>query len=127
MIKSKFISDILDLLFDGDDLGRKFRPQVKFLTEKDYNYTHMGLFVGFSHDNGIEEYRAINDRLILNGVIIRSKEIELGAEAILHFSNGLVDYLEIWSHSGEYPEKELGKYTMTQEWIGSPGRKIVAE
>jgi hypothetical protein len=127
MIKSKFISDILDLLFDGDDLGRKFRPQVKFLTEREYEYTYTGLFVQFSHDTGIEDYRATNDKLILNGVIIRSKEIELGAEAILHFDNGLADCLEIWSHCGEYPKNELEKYSMTQEWTGSPGRKIVVE
>jgi len=100
---------------------------VKYLTERNYEYTHAGLFVRFSHDAGIVDYRATNDELILNGVIIRSKEISLGAEAILHFKNGLVDYLEIWSHSGEYPKKELEQYTVAQEWTGSPGRKIVVE
>lgn len=89
-----------------------------------YEYTHMGLFVGFTHDTGIEDYRANSDKLILNGVVIRSKEIELEAEAILHFNNGLADYLEIWSHSGEYPKEEIEEYTITQEWTGSAGRKI---
>ena len=127
MIKSKFIRDILDLLFDGHDLEDKSRQQVKFLTERDYEYTHIGLFVGFSHETGIEDYRAANDKLVLNGVMIRSREIELGAEAILHFNNGLADYLEIWAHSGEYPKHEPEKYIMTQEWTGSPGRKIVVD
>jgi hypothetical protein len=127
MIKSKFILNILDLLLDGDNFGIKFRPQLNFLTESDYEFTHMGVFVGFSHDTGIEVYRAVNDKLILNGVIIRSKEHELEAEAMLHFSNGLADNLEIWCYCGEYPSAEMEKYSLTQEWIGSPGRKIVVE
>ena len=43
MIKSKFISDILDLILDGD-----VRNQKDYLTEKDYEYTGVGLFVNFS-------------------------------------------------------------------------------
>jgi len=127
MIKSKFIRDILDLLSDGDSFGQSVREQINYLTEKSYNYTGVGLFVDFSHDPGIEKLKTNNEKLILNGVIIRSKEIELGAEATVFCDNGLIDYLEIWSHDGVYPKKELETYTLTQEWTGSPGRKIVVD
>jgi len=63
----------------------------------------------------------------LNGVEIESSELELGAEAMVIIKNGLIDYLEIWSYNGEYPEKELTSYTLTQQWIGSPGRQIKSD
>jgi len=127
MIKSKFIKHILDLLSDGDSFGQSIRGQVDYLTEKEYNYTGVGLFVNFSHADGIEKFKTDNEKLILNGVIIKSKEIELGAEATIFCDNGLIDYLEIWSHDGVYPKKELETYTLTQEWTGSPGRQIIVE
>jgi len=127
MIKSKFIKDILDLLTDGDSFGQSIREQISYLTEKDYNYTGVGVFVNFSHADGIEKLKTVNHKLILNGVIIKSKELELGAEATVFCDNGLIDYLEIWSHDGVYPKKELETYTLMQEWTGSPGKKIVVE
>lgn len=127
MIKSKFIKHILDLLSDGDSFGQSIRGQVDYLTEKEYNYTGVGLFVNFSHAHGIEKFKTDNEKLVLNGVIIKSKEIELGAEATVFCNNGLIDYLEIWSHDGVYPKKELETYTLTQEWTGSPGRQIIAD
>ena len=127
MIKSKFISNILDLLSDGDTIGQSIRQQINFLTETECTYTGVGVFVRFSHAEGINKFKVDNQKLILNGVIIRSREIGLGVEAIVFCDKGLVDYLEIWSHDGEYPTKELETYTLTQEWPGSPGRKVLVE
>lgn len=127
MIKSKFIKDILDLLSDGDSFGESIRRQVDYLTEKEYIYTGGGLFVNFSHTDGIEKFKTDDEELILNGVIIKSKEIEFGAEATVFCAKGLIDYLEIWSHDGVYPKIELRTYTLTQEWTGSSGRQIVVE
>ncbi|MBI3219871.1 MAG: hypothetical protein HYZ44_10190 [Bacteroidetes bacterium] len=127
MIKSKFINDILDLLLEGDSFGQSVRGQISYLTEEEYNYTGVGLFVSFSHTDGIEKFKANDEKLILDGVIIRSSEIELAAEAMVFCDKGLIDYLEIWSHDGVYPKKEIETYTITQEWPGSPGRQIVVE
>lgn len=124
MIKSKYILDILDLLLDGDDLGRSARLQIDFLADVNYNYTAAGLFVGFEHANGIEQYRVKSDKMVINGVEIKSIELALGAEAMVSINNGVIDYLEIWSYSGDYPTKELSNYTLTQTWVGSPGRMI---
>lgn len=122
MIQSKYIADILDLLLDGNDLERKARFQIEFLTDSDYTYTGVGLFVGFSHAEGIEQHRLDTNKAIINGVEIKSSEFEIGAEAMIVINNGLIDYLEIWSYSGEYPKKDLTNYTLTQNWSGSPGR-----
>src|ERR1041384_5216115 len=118
MIKSKFISDILDLLLDGDDLGQKARSQINFLTDKEYKYTGVGLFVGFGHLEGIEKFRLRTDKTRINGLEIKSSEFDTGAEAMVEITNGLIDCLEIWSYGGEYPTKELTSYTLTQGWTG---------
>lgn len=118
MIKSKYILDILDLLLDGDDLGRSARLQIDFLTEENYNYTGVGLFVIFDHASGIEQYRIKTENAVINGVEIKSAALEIGAEAMVSINNGLIDHLEIWSYSGNYPAKELSNYTLTQAWTG---------
>ena len=56
--------------------------------------------------------------------MIKSSELEIGADCTLFFKDGLISYLEIWSYSGNYPKKELIDYELTQQWKGSPKRKV---
>jgi hypothetical protein len=126
MIKSKFISDILDLILDGDDIG-DVRNQKDYLTEKDYEYTGVGLFVNFSYVDGIDKFKAKNENLIIDGLVIKSKELKIGASVTMFFIDGLVNYINIWSYDGIFPKNELETYTLTQEWIGSPGRQLIVE
>lgn len=125
MIKSKYVADILDLLLDGDDLGQNARLQLNFLTDTNYSYTGSGLFVTFEHSNGIEKLRSDTDEAIINGVEIKSEEFDIEAEALLSINGGLIEYLEIWSHTGKYPTKEPLRYALRQTWKGAPGREIV--
>lgn len=120
MINSKFILDILDLLLDGDNDGFMLRHQLDDLTDDNYNYTGSGLFVTFSHNDNILAKRIHSDDLLLNGILIKSSELEIGAECSIFISNGIIDYLEIWSHSGNYPKRELKDYVLTQNWKNSP-------
>lgn len=113
MIKSKFIYDVLDLLLDGDSNGIKAKSQIKYLCESDYEYTESGVFISFTHQPGIEKYRMQSDRLILDGVVVKSTNPNLEAEAIVFFKKGLVDFLEIWKYYGEsYPKEELTSYEL---------------
>lgn len=124
MIKSKYISDILDLLLDGDDAGLLARNQLSFITEANFEYTGGGLFVSFTHSKEIIEHRVIEPKLILNGVKIETTEFPIEADATLFFKDGLIDYLEIWSYLGDYPKQDLTKYTLTQIWENSPKKRI---
>jgi len=124
MIKSKFISNILELLLDGNEDGINAKLQIEFISESDYKYTGSGVFIGFKHKNGIEKFKSKKDDLLLNGVGIKSIELEDGADCMLFFKNGLIDYLEIFSFGGDYPEKELSSYELTQTWEGSQKRII---
>src|SRR4051812_45846985 len=124
MIESKLVSDILDLLLDGDNNGRALRPQIDFLSDTHYNYTGVGLFVTFSHIEQIIKHRSTPEEIILNGVDIKDEANNIDADATLFIKNGFIDCLEIWSKTGDYPKNELESYTLTQIWIGSPGREI---
>jgi hypothetical protein len=126
MIKSKFISDIVNLILDGENIEQA-RHQKDFLTEKELNFTGVGLIVSFSHVDGIEKFKTSNEKLIIDGLIIQSKELGSGAIVTMFLKEGLVDYIDIWSKDGNFPSHELKEYTLTQEWIGSPGKKLVVD
>jgi len=126
VIKSKYISDILELLLDGEE-GVFAKRQLSFITEKEFDYTGTGLFVSFSYSENISKYKISEADLILNGVKVQSTEPPLEAEAILFFSDGLIDYLEIWCYLGNYPSRDLTKYTLEQIWKNSPNKIIATQ
>lgn len=124
MIKSQFILDILDLLLDGDRKSEFVKNQLPYLSDSEYNYTNgAGCFIYFLHIEEIIKYKT-RESFILNGVKIESEELEIGADATLFMKDGIIDHLEIWSFDNSYPNTELRKYTLTQDWIGSPKRVI---
>ena len=127
MLKSKFISNILELLLDGDVDGIRAKSQIQFLAKVDYQYTGSGVFISFENRNGIEKYRCQKSDLVLNGVEIKSPQLEIGANCILFFKNGLINYLEIHSFGGDYPSTELSIYELTQTWVNSPRRVIKSD
>lgn len=127
MIKSKYISDIINLLIGSDDVDLKIRQQINFISDTDYRYTGSGLFVNFSVSEDINTYRIETNDLLLSGVKIASKELDIEGEANLFFKSGIIDYLEIWCYSGFYPQNDLPTYTLTQFWIGSTGKQLSTE
>jgi hypothetical protein len=127
VIKSKYITDILDLLLDGDNEGIAVRPQLKFLTDSKYDYTPSGLFVTFSHTDGIDKHKYSQDGLVLLGVKITTSEYPIEADGTVFIKNGFIDYLEIWCYAGDYPQKDLTKYTLTQAWNNSLAKQITTE
>lgn len=116
MIDSKYIKDILEKIIETESNQDLLNSQLDYLKIKDYEYTWTGLFVHFEKQKGIETFKGI-DKKVLNGLIIKSQELELDAEAILFINGGIIDYLEIWSHSGNYPKHEIKEYELIQGWI----------
>ena len=127
MIKSKYILDILTLLLDGDEEGIAVRRQLNFLTDVKYDYTGSGLFLTFSHDDEIIKHKYFKDDLVLLGVKITTTEYPIEADATVFLKNGIIDNLEIWCYAGDYPNKDLTKYTLTQAWNDSPGKQMTNE
>ncbi|MGQ7869800.1 hypothetical protein [Sunxiuqinia sp. sy24] len=116
MINSKYINDILNKLIETESDYDLLKAQVDLLEIKDLEYTCTGLFVHFIKPISIERFKITEDK-VLDGLIIKAKEQELDAEGMLFIKNGLIDYLEIWSRSGEYPKHEIMKYELIQGWI----------
>jgi hypothetical protein len=127
VVKSKYILDILNFLLDGDNEGLAASQQLPFITEDTFDYTGGGLFVRFSHSDEIANYKVSKPDLILNGVKIQTTEYPIEADATLFFSNGVIDFLEIWCYQGEYPNQDLTKYTLTQIWSNSSIKTITTE
>jgi hypothetical protein len=124
MIKSKYISDILELLLDGDSDGLSARKQLLYISEENFDYNCGGLFVKFSHKDEIVNHKVSKLDLVLNGVKIQTSEFSIEADATLFFKDGIINYLEIWCYLGDYPNQDLTKYTLTQIWENSPNRII---
>ncbi len=115
MIDSIFISDILNNIIEGETESHLLKSQINYLTIEKLNYTGTGVFVEFQNDINIENYRIDKD-CVLNGLDIKSQELDIDAEAILFIRNGLIDYLEIWSRRENYPNYELRNYELIQTW-----------
>jgi hypothetical protein len=127
MITSKYITDILELLLDGNDVPPSARKQLALISDKEYQYTGSGVYIYFEQQEGIAEYKVDKSDLFLIGVKIKSAQADIEAEANLSFKDGLINYLEIWCYGGDYPEENLTKYTLRQAWQGSPGKVITIE
>ena len=100
------------------------RNQIPFLTDSEYEYTGVGLFVGFSYSEPISQFKLTNNTTFTHGVEIRSSKLELGADTTLFITEGLISTLEILAYDGNYPDKELTDYVLTQIWHSSPQRQI---
>ena len=127
MIQSKYISDILELLLGGGKEGILARQQLSFIKEENFDYTSAGLFVSFSHSDKITQNKVSTANFILDGVKIQTTEFPIEANATLFFTEGLIDYLEIWCYLGNYPNQDLTKYTLTQIWKNSSNKIITTE
>ncbi len=121
MIKSKLISEIIEKTVAGEKFEDFLIEQMKYLSETDEEYTGVGLYVSFKHDNEIEKFRLSEQQLHelfgeyshrLDKFELINFEMRVLADATVHFSNGLIDCVEIWNKLGEYPNEELVTYTL---------------
>lgn len=118
MIKSKYIFDILDKIVEGlPEETPLLKKQLPYLTENDFDYTGVGVFVKFLVDDLIREYKVKQDEMVIDGIVIQSSELEIGGYALLFIRGGLIETLEILGHGDSYPERDLKDYKLIQTWI----------
>lgn len=101
------------------------RKQAEYIEEENSEYTNSGVFVSFKHAAQELTYKFDKQQIRLNGVLIKSDEIDIAAEASLVINDGLIDYLEIWSYGDIYPSADLTHYTLEQQWKVEPDRKKI--
>jgi hypothetical protein len=121
MIKSEFVSNIVELTVEGEKFEDILFEQIRHLTEKEKEHTGVGLYVYFKYEPEIEKYRLSESQLteLFGGFAHRLEKFELInsdinvlADTTVHFSNGLIDCLEIWNKLGDYPKQELVTYEL---------------
>lgn len=121
MIKSEFVSNIVELTVEDEKFEDILLEQIRHLTEKEVEHTGVGIYVYFKHDHEIEKYRLTELQIteLFGGFAQRlgkfeliNSEINVLADTTIHFSNGLIDCLEIWNKLGDYPKEELVTYEL---------------
>lgn len=119
MINSDFVLKIITEILDSDD-SRKWLNHLPDLVVNNLDYTGSGVFISFQkNESGITDP---GTNLVFDGLFIESPELELGATATVFITNGEIDYLEIWSHSDDYPKQELKTFRLSRKW--DPTKKI---
>ena len=121
MIKSELVSNILELTVEGEKFEEFLFGQIGHLTEKEEEHTGVGLYVYFKYEPEIEKYRLTEAQMTelfgeyahrLEKFELINTDINVLADATVHFSNGLIDCLEIWNKLGDYPKEELISYEL---------------
>ena len=121
MIKSELIENIIEMTIEGEKFESQLMSQVELLSENKFEHTNVGLYVYFKPENGIEEYRLseiqlknmfgdFNQELTKFELINDSKKIL--ADVSVHFSEGIIECVEIWNKLGVYPKTELLTYQL---------------
>ena len=121
LIKSKLLSEVIKLTCEGEKYEDILFEQIKYLTERMEEHTGVGLYVYFKHDKGIKNYKLtsnqLNDLFGKNNHQIEKFELinstkNILADLTVHFSEGLIDCVEIWNKLGDYPKYELTKFVL---------------
>lgn len=121
MIKSELISTILELNIEAEKFESQLFEQIELLTEKEYEHTGVGLYVYLKPENGIEGHRLSKSQLEqmfgehnheLTKFELINKNENVLADLTVHFSNGIIDCVEIWNKLGDYPQEELFTYEL---------------
>lgn len=128
MIKSQYILDILDLIFDDHKASELLRKQVDFLTVSDTEHTGIGLYINFTAAMSVQDYKIKKELLLkdtddpatlemANGLEIINESQKILADATVHLEDGVISCLEIWNKGGDdYPLKEPKHYELNQTW-----------
>lgn len=112
-------------MLDDDAAYDLVSQQVDYITEDHFEYTGSGVFVYFKMEEEGKKYRAHLEHNRLNGVLVKSEEMDIGAEATISLSDGLIDFLEIWNYGDVYPSGEPVHYTLEQAWKKDESRKRI--
>ena len=121
MIQSELISNIIEFTVEGEKFEDLLFEQIEHLSEKEKEHTGVGLYVYLKPDEHIEKFRLSQSQLdeLFGGFKHELTKFELVnqtanilADLTVHFSDGLIDCVEIWNKLGDYPEGELLSYEL---------------
>ncbi len=110
MVFSKFQRDIIEHLVSCLPDENHFLEQIDFLSLE--GLEHNGKEVLYRYKTAYIPEKQCDENIVLDGLEILSSELNSGASAAVFLQNGLICFLQILSHSGEFPVNELTNYTL---------------
>jgi hypothetical protein len=137
MINSQYILDIFDIAFDDHSASDLLRKQIPYLKIRDKEHTGIGVFIYFSSDNLIQQFKLDtsnatnfdingNPTDIVDGVEITSPDHSILADATVHLKCGIIDSLEIWNKCGkDYLQTDPEHYQLGQMWLDENKKRTI--
>ena len=109
------------MTLEGEIFESQLFEQIQLLTEKESKHTGVGLYVYLKPENGIEEHKLSKSQLEqmlgehnnqLTKFELTNNNENVLADVTIHFSDGIIDCVEIWNKVGDYPKEELLTYEL---------------
>lgn len=116
MIESKLTLDIITATLQGEKYEEQITKQLEHLEEVEYEHMDTGLLIFIEYRKEAKEFWLTDAQLHelfgesspeLSNVELINDELKIQAETMVHFTNGMIDRVEIWNKLGDYPEEDL--------------------
>ncbi|WP_343748633.1 hypothetical protein [Fluviicola sp.] len=123
MIESKLTLDIITETLKGGKFEEQITRQLEHLEEVEYEHTGSGLLIFIEYRKAAKEFWLTDAQLHelfgesepeLSNIELFNEELNIHAETIVHFTNGMIDRVEIWNQSGDYPEDDLKTWRLAK-------------
>lgn len=121
MIDSKLTLDIITATLQGEKFEEQITKQLEHLEEVEYEHTDSGLLIFIEYRKAAKEFWLTDAQLHetfgessteLSKVELINDELKILAETSVHFTNGIIDRVEIWNTLGDYPEEDLERWEL---------------
>lgn len=116
MIESKLTLDIITATLKGEKYEEQITKQLEHLEEVEYEHMDSGLLIFIEYRKPAKEFWLTDAQLHetfgesspeLSKVELINEAQKIQAETTVHFTNGIIDRVEIWNKLGDYPEDDL--------------------
>lgn len=123
MIESKLTLDIITSTLKGEKYEDQITKQLEHLEEVEYEHTGSGLLIFIEYRKAAKEFWLTDAQLVevfgesepvLSKFELINEDLNIQAETSVHFKNGLIERVEIWNNSDDYPEDDLETWTLRE-------------
>ncbi|WP_430401620.1 hypothetical protein [Fluviicola sp.] len=124
MIESKLTLDIITATLQGEKYEEQITKQLEHLEEVEYEHMDSGLLIFIEYRKAVKEFWLTDPQLYelfgesspeLSKVELINDELKIQAETMVHFTNGIIDRVEIWNKLGDYPEEDLVSWQLKRK------------
>ena len=124
MIESKLTLDIITATLQGEKYEEQITKQLEHLEEVEYEHMDSGLLIFIEYRKAAKEFWLTDPQLYelfgesspeLSKVELIHDELKIQAETMVHFTNGIIDRVEIWNKLGDYPEEDLVSWQLKRK------------